>query len=85
MNLYYIIYGIITKTVRTGTKVTAFKIDLVHNGQYRMVEVSQFFVVRDNIDDIMLIPATIQKIEQIKVSTYSSHFLFKSDNLTYFI
>lgn len=59
--------------------------DLAYNGQYRMVEMSQFFIVRDNVDDIMLIPTIIQKLDQIKVSTYSGFFLFKSDNLTYFI
>ncbi|KAG1459297.1 hypothetical protein G6F46_005517 [Rhizopus delemar] len=49
-----------------GIKVTAFKMDLAYNGQYRMVEMSQFFVVRDNVDDIMLIPTIIQKLDQIK-------------------
>ncbi|KAI7902346.1 uncharacterized protein BX663DRAFT_486668 [Cokeromyces recurvatus] len=37
-------------------EVTAFKMDLQYNGQYRMIELISFFVVRNNIDDFMLVP-----------------------------
>ncbi|CAO3704078.1 unnamed protein product [Rhizopus stolonifer] len=51
-----------------GVKVTAFKMDLAYNGQYRMLEMGQFFVFRDNVNDIMLLPSIMQKLDQIKVS-----------------
>ncbi|EPB88138.1 hypothetical protein HMPREF1544_05082 [Mucor circinelloides 1006PhL] len=49
-----------------GYKVTTFKMDLQYNGQYRMIELNSFFIVRNNIDDIMLVPSIIEKMYQLK-------------------
>ncbi|KAI8881192.1 hypothetical protein K501DRAFT_274877 [Backusella circina FSU 941] len=50
-------------------KMTAFKMDLEFDGQYRMLDIGQFFLVRDNINDIMLVPIIMQKLAQIKEIT----------------
>ncbi|GAA5800827.1 hypothetical protein HPULCUR_006266 [Helicostylum pulchrum] len=49
-----------------GLNVTVMKMDLQYNGQYRLIEISTFFLVRDTIDDIMLIPSIIQKLDQVR-------------------
>ena len=48
--------------------MTAFRMDLEFDGQYRMLDIGQVFLVRDNINDIMLVPAIMQKLAQVKVS-----------------
>ncbi|KAL7314636.1 hypothetical protein PS15m_006182 [Mucor circinelloides] len=41
--------------------------DLRYNGQYRMIELNSFFIVRNNIDDIMLVPYIMEeKMYQLK-------------------
>ncbi|KAG0738426.1 hypothetical protein G6F57_012260 [Rhizopus arrhizus] len=44
----------------------AYKMDLEYDGQYRMIEMSRFNFTRDNVDDILLVPAIIEKLNQIK-------------------
>ncbi|CEG72873.1 hypothetical protein RMATCC62417_08356 [Rhizopus microsporus] len=40
--------------------------DLRYNGQYRMIELNSLFVVRNNIDDSMLVPGIMEKIYQLQ-------------------
>ncbi|KAG1041172.1 hypothetical protein G6F43_012143 [Rhizopus delemar] len=49
-----------------GSKATVMKMDLLYNGQYRLIEISNFFIVRDTVEDIMLIPGIIQKLDQAR-------------------
>ncbi|KAI8093959.1 hypothetical protein BDF21DRAFT_331253 [Thamnidium elegans] len=49
-----------------GLKATVLKTDLVYNGQYRLIEISTFFIVRDTVEDLMLIPGIIQKLDQAR-------------------
>lgn len=44
--------------------------DLKFNGQYRMMELSRFHFVRECIDDILLVPAVMEKLFQIQVNNY---------------
>lgn len=48
------------------TKAIAYKMTLKYEGLYQMIEISQFNFARDNTDDILLIPAIIEKLSQIK-------------------
>ncbi|EIE91392.1 hypothetical protein RO3G_16103 [Rhizopus delemar RA 99-880] len=45
---------------------TTYKMDLKFNGQYRMMELSRFHFVRECIDDILLVPAVMEKLFQIQ-------------------
>lgn len=47
--------------------------DLRYNGQYRMIELNSFFIVRNNIDDIMLVPYIMEKMYQLKVKYNTAH------------
>ncbi|KAG1046714.1 hypothetical protein G6F43_010812 [Rhizopus delemar] len=49
-----------------GGQATAYKMDLLYNGQYRMVELSRFFLTRDNVDDVMLVPTIMEKLCQLQ-------------------
>jgi hypothetical protein len=42
--------------------------DLLYNGQFRLIEINNFFIVRDTVDDIILIPGIMQKLGQAQVS-----------------
>ncbi|RCH85782.1 hypothetical protein CU097_008094 [Rhizopus azygosporus] len=48
------------------TKTIVYKMTLKYEGLYQMIEISQFNFTRDNTDDILLIPAIIRKLSQIK-------------------
>ncbi|CEI86443.1 hypothetical protein RMCBS344292_00883 [Rhizopus microsporus] len=39
-----------------GNQATAHKMGLLYNGQYRMVELSKFYLTRDSVDDVLLVP-----------------------------
>lgn len=39
--------------------------NLVDDSQYQMVEISRFHVTKDKVDDILLMPAIIEKSTQI--------------------
>ncbi|GAA5802401.1 hypothetical protein HPULCUR_007866 [Helicostylum pulchrum] len=56
----------ITGLLIRGLNVTVMKMNLQYNGQYRLIEISTFFLVRDTIDDIMLIPSIVQKLDQVR-------------------
>ncbi|KAG1521320.1 hypothetical protein G6F47_003389 [Rhizopus delemar] len=47
-------------------KAVAYKMDIKYNGQYRMIEISRFHFARDISDDILLLPAIIEKLNQMK-------------------
>lgn len=48
--------------------------DLRYNGQYRMIELNSFFIVRNNIDDIILVPYIMEeKMYQLKVKYNTAH------------
>ncbi|CAO0796397.1 unnamed protein product [Mucor circinelloides] len=47
-------------------KMTAFRMDLEFDGQYRMLEIGQVFLVRDNKCDILLVPTILQVLTQVK-------------------
>ncbi|KAG1048970.1 hypothetical protein G6F43_008679 [Rhizopus delemar] len=49
-----------------GYTATTYKMDLKFNGQYRMMELSRFHFVRECIDDILLVPAVMEKLFQIQ-------------------
>ncbi|KAI9486922.1 MAG: hypothetical protein EXX96DRAFT_471779 [Benjaminiella poitrasii] len=49
-----------------GLKMTAFRMDLEFDGQYRMLEIAQVFLVRDNKCDILLVPTIMQVLTQVK-------------------
>ncbi|KAI9364655.1 hypothetical protein BD770DRAFT_151365 [Pilaira anomala] len=49
-----------------GIKITAYKMDLAYNGVYRMIELSEFYACRGNINDIMLIPTIMQRLDEVK-------------------
>lgn len=66
------IYWTTTNINRIGGQATAYKMDLLYNGQYRMVELSRFFFTRDNVDDVMLVPTIMEKLCQLQVN--SSYF-----------
>ncbi|KAG1136861.1 hypothetical protein G6F37_011675 [Rhizopus arrhizus] len=40
--------------------------NLEYNGQYQMIEISRFYFTRETVDDILLIPAIVTKLNQIK-------------------
>jgi hypothetical protein len=44
--------------------------NLKYNGQYCMIEISRFHFARDCADDVLLIPAILEKLNQIKVIKY---------------
>lgn len=46
---------------------TAYKMDLTYNGQCRMMEMDSFRFINDNSDDILSLPAIIEKLNQVKV------------------
>lgn len=48
--------------------MTAFRMDLEFDGQYRMLEIGQVFLVRDNKCDILLVPTIMQVLTQVKVN-----------------
>jgi hypothetical protein len=45
--------------------------NLEYDGQYRMIEISRFNFTRDNVDDILLIPAIIEIIQVTINNLYS--------------
>ncbi|KAI9004915.1 hypothetical protein CLU79DRAFT_782039 [Phycomyces nitens] len=49
-----------------GIEITSYKMDLKYNGQYRMIEMGQFYAVRDNLVDVMLVPSIIQRMNQVQ-------------------
>ncbi|CEP10662.1 hypothetical protein [Parasitella parasitica] len=40
--------------------------DLKHNGQYRLMKISEFNFIRKTPDDILLLPTIMEKLNQIK-------------------
>lgn len=46
--------------------------DIVYNGQYRMVELSQFHLLQEYTDDTMLVPIIMEKMFQIQVRAIES-------------
>jgi hypothetical protein len=44
---------------------TFYKVNLLFNGQYRMLELYRFHLARDNLDDIMLLPVILEKFNHI--------------------
>ncbi|KAF7720915.1 hypothetical protein EC973_005775 [Apophysomyces ossiformis] len=50
-----------------GDSAVAYKMDLVYNGQYRMIELSRFHFVRENVNDISLVPTILEKLHQLQV------------------
>ncbi|KAI7904958.1 uncharacterized protein BX663DRAFT_501159 [Cokeromyces recurvatus] len=57
-----VVVGLLIK----GTKASTFKMDIAYNGQYRMVELSQFHLLQEYTDDIMLVPIIMEKMFQIQ-------------------
>ncbi|KAG1460270.1 hypothetical protein G6F56_005988 [Rhizopus delemar] len=47
-------------------RAVAYKMNLEYNGQYQMIEISRFYFTRETVDDILLIPAIVTKLNQIK-------------------
>ncbi|CAO3703753.1 unnamed protein product [Rhizopus stolonifer] len=41
--------------------------DLAHNGEYRMVELSKLHFLCNYVDDIWLVPAIMEKFHQIRM------------------
>lgn len=72
-----------------GLDATLVKMDILYNGQCRMIEIRTFFQVRDTIDDIMFIPSIMQKLDQAWVSKKQKSFerysnpLFKANHSCY--
>lgn len=59
--------------------------DLAYNGVYRMIELSEFHACRGNINNIMLIPTIMQRLDEVKVSIYRFFFLIQSLMLYVFL
>lgn len=50
--------------------------DLANNRVYRIIELSEFHACRGNMNDIMLIPTIMQRLDEVKVSIYRVFFWF---------
>ena len=50
----------------------AYKMGLLYNGLYRMMELSKLYLTRDSVNDVLLIPAILEKLYQLQVN--SSYF-----------
>ncbi|KAG0176082.1 hypothetical protein DFQ29_006602 [Apophysomyces sp. BC1021] len=53
--------------IEEGNTATAYKMDLQYNAQYRMVELSKFHFIRENADDILLVPTILEKLKQLQM------------------
>ncbi|KAG1527497.1 hypothetical protein G6F47_012291 [Rhizopus delemar] len=42
------------------------KMDLRFNGQYRMIEISKFYISMKSVDDLMVLPSILEKLAQVK-------------------
>lgn len=42
--------------------------DLRYNGQYRMIEISKFYISMKSADDLMVLPSILEKLGQVKVA-----------------
>lgn len=42
--------------------------DLRFNGQYRMIEISKFYISMKSVDDLMVLPSILEKLAQVKVA-----------------
>ncbi|KAI9322918.1 hypothetical protein BX666DRAFT_2017304 [Dichotomocladium elegans] len=67
--------------IEDGSKATAYRMDLLYNGQYRMVELSNFHFIRQTPDDILLVPTILEKLQQLqKIISRTMTKLYKAVN-----
>lgn len=62
-------------------QAVAYKMGLKHDGQYRMIEINRFRFTRDLSDDILLIPAIIEKLNHArKVVKRTADKIYRHNN-----